>query len=54
MEIQYETLRLTRDAKGVLIVEFHSNRGPCTFSHTIARRWLMSFTGLRKIERTKS
>jgi hypothetical protein len=32
MEIQYETLRLTRDAKGVLIVEFHSNRGPCTFS----------------------
>jgi len=28
----YETLRLTRDAEGVLIVEFHSNGGPCTFS----------------------
>jgi enoyl-CoA hydratase/carnithine racemase len=28
----YDTLRLTRDAKGVLVVEFHSNGGPCTFS----------------------
>lgn len=28
----YETLKLTRDAKDVLVVEFHSNGGPCTFS----------------------
>ena len=28
----YETLRLTRDAKGVLVVEFHSKGGHCTFS----------------------
>jgi enoyl-CoA hydratase/carnithine racemase len=28
----YQTLRLARDAKGVLVVEFHSNGGPCTFS----------------------
>jgi enoyl-CoA hydratase/carnithine racemase len=28
----YNTLKLTRDAKGVLVVEFHSNGGPCNFS----------------------
>ena len=28
----YRSLKLTRDAKGVLVVEFHSNGGPCTFS----------------------
>src|ERR1700680_1878278 len=28
----YRGLKLTRDAKGVLVVEFHSNGGPCTFS----------------------
>src|SRR5580700_10936791 len=28
----YRSLNLTRDAKGVLVVEFHSNGGPCTFS----------------------
>lgn len=28
----YRTLKLARDANGVLVVEFHSNGGPCTFS----------------------
>ena len=28
----YRTLKLTRDAQGVLFVEFHTNGGPCTFS----------------------
>jgi len=28
----YDGLKLTRDAKGVLVVEFHTNGGPCTFS----------------------
>jgi Enoyl-CoA hydratase/isomerase len=28
----YRTVKMTRDAKGVLVVEFHSNGGPCTFS----------------------
>src|SRR3979490_606306 len=28
----YRSLRLTRDANGVLVVEFHSNGGPFTFS----------------------
>lgn len=28
----YRTMKMVRDAKGVLVVEFHSNDGPCTFS----------------------
>src|ERR1700731_2829622 len=28
----YRQLKLTRDAKGVLVVEFHSNGGPCTMN----------------------
>src|SRR6201982_2530470 len=28
----YRTMKMTRDAKGVLVVESHSNGGPCTFS----------------------
>jgi enoyl-CoA hydratase/carnithine racemase len=28
----YRTMKMTRDAKGVPVVEFHSNGGPCTFS----------------------
>jgi enoyl-CoA hydratase/carnithine racemase len=28
----YRTMKMMRDAKGVLVVEFHSNGGPCTFS----------------------
>src|SRR5205823_12143998 len=28
----YRSLKLTRDASGVLVVEFHSNGGPFTFT----------------------
>ena len=28
----YHSLKLTRDANGVLVVEFHSNGGPCMFT----------------------
>jgi enoyl-CoA hydratase/carnithine racemase len=28
----YRTMKMTRDADGILVVEFHSNGGPCTFS----------------------
>lgn len=28
----YHQLKLTRDARGVLVVEFHSNGGPCTMN----------------------
>src|ERR1700755_40680 len=27
----YRTMKMTRDDEGVLVVEFHSNSGPCTF-----------------------
>src|SRR5580700_8273572 len=30
--VVYRSLKLTRDTDGVLVVEFHSNGGPCTFS----------------------
>src|SRR6202051_2590273 len=30
--ISYRSLKLTRDTNGVLVVEFHSNGGRCTFS----------------------
>ena len=30
--VAYRSLKLTRDTDGVLVVEFHSNGGPCTFS----------------------
>jgi enoyl-CoA hydratase/carnithine racemase len=28
----YRAMKMTRDANGVLVVEFHSNGGPCTFT----------------------
>src|SRR5438876_1202791 len=28
----YRSLKLTRDSEGVLVAEFHSNDGPCTFT----------------------
>ena len=28
----YRTMKMTRDGDGVLVVQFHSNDGPCTFS----------------------
>jgi hypothetical protein len=52
---QYRSLKLTRDDKGVLVAEFHSNGGPFTFS---LPKTIQSFstpsTGSRKIERTRS
>src|SRR6266566_7877954 len=29
---EYRSLKLTRDSEGVLVAEFHSNDGPCTFT----------------------
>ena len=37
----YRSLKLTRDGQGVLVVEFHTNGGPLTFTaqdHLNARR----------------
>ena len=30
--VAYRSLKLARDANGVVVVELHSNGGPCTFS----------------------
>jgi hypothetical protein len=38
----YQSLKLTRDAEGVLVVEFHTNGGPLTFTaqdHTDFVAW---------------
>ena len=50
----YRSLKLTRDADGVLVVEFHSNGGPFTIhgtrSYGVCRCLLPD---LRRIERTR-
>ena len=50
----YRTMKMTRDTKGVLVVEFHSNGGPCTFSAQHQTEVVEPFTGLRKTEQTRS
>ena len=50
----YRSLKLTRDASGVLVVEFHSNGGPFTFAaQKIIRSLLAPFTGSRRTGRTR-
>ena len=49
----YRSLKLTRDADGVLVVEFHSNGGRSDSRHKIIRSLSMPFTGSRKIETTR-
>jgi hypothetical protein len=49
----YRTMKMMRDTNGVLVVEFHSNGGRCTFSAQHHTEW-MPFTALRKIEQTRS
>ena len=51
----YRSLKLTRDARGVLVVQFHTDGGPCTFSalhHTEVDRCISP--DCSKIERTRS
>jgi hypothetical protein len=49
----YRSLKLTRDADGVLVVEFHSKGGSFRFTAQIIRSLSMPFTGSPKIERTR-
>jgi hypothetical protein len=46
----YRNLKLSRDAKGVLVAEFHSDGGPFIMN---ARSLLMPFTESGKTERTR-
>ena len=50
----YRSLKLTRDANGVLVVEFHSNGGPCMFTAHDHTAFVDALSGLRTIERTRS
>ena len=49
----YRSLRLTRDALGVLVAEFHSNGSPLTFTARTIRILSRPFTGFRRIGRTR-
>ena len=50
----YHNLKLTRDDKGVLVAEVHSNGGPCIMTAHLTRNLSMGSTGFRKIARTRS
>jgi hypothetical protein len=49
----YRSLKLTRDADGVLVAEFHSKGGPFRFTAQIIRSLSTPFTGSPKIERIR-
>jgi hypothetical protein len=50
----YRGIQLVRDADGVLVVEFHSNGEPCTFSALHPTELSTPFTASRKTARTRS
>ena len=50
----YRSLKLTRDAKGVLIAEFTATADHSLSQHKITRSLWTPFTEFRKIERIKS
>ena len=50
----YRNLKLSRDAKGVLVAEFHSDGGPFIMrARNLTRSLLMPFTESDKTERTR-
>jgi hypothetical protein len=50
----YRSLRLTRDAHGVLVAEFHTKGGPFTFSAPITPNSSKPFIASRRIVTTRS
>lgn len=50
----YRSLKLTRDAEGVLVVEFHTNGGPLIFNAHDHTDLSMRSTKYRKIAPTRS
>ena len=50
----YRSLKMTRDANSVLVVEFHSNGDRSLSRRKITQSLSMPFTGSPKIERTRS
>jgi hypothetical protein len=51
---QYSSLKLTRDDKGVLVAEFHSNGGHSPSLLKTIQSFSTPSTGSRKIEQTRS
>jgi hypothetical protein len=49
----YRHLKLSRDAKGVLVAEFHSNGGPCIMNAQGHTEFVDAFTESGKTERTR-
>jgi hypothetical protein len=49
----YRHLKLSRDAKGVLVAEFHSDGGPFIMKRKLTRSLSMPFTESDKTGRTR-
>src|SRR5258708_32899966 len=49
----YRSLKLTRDANGVLVVEFHSNDGPFTFTSQDHTEFVDAFYWIAKDRENK-
>ena len=49
----YRSLKLTRDADGVLVVEFHRKGGPFRFTAQDHTDFVDAFYRIPKIERTR-
>jgi hypothetical protein len=49
----YRNLKLSRDDKGVLVAEFHSDGGPFIMNGKLTRSLSMPFTESDKTERTR-
>jgi hypothetical protein len=50
----YPSLKLARDAEGVLVAQFHSNGGPFTFTAPDHTEFVDAFYRLRRIARIRS
>ena len=50
----YRSIKLTRDTKGVLVGEFHSNGGPLTFTARTTQSLSTPSIGSRRTEKTRS
>jgi len=49
----YRSLKLTRDANGVLVAEFHTNGGPFRFTAQDHTEFVDAFYRIARIERTR-
>ena len=50
----YQNVKLTRDDNGVLVVQLHTNGGPCVMTAHKHTEFVEAFYRFRRIERTRS